>query len=74
MMNGYGMGWFMGIGMALFWGVVILLLVLAVRWVVNRGKTPPGPVPQTPLEILKGRYARGEISQEEFEKMKRELE
>ena len=29
---------------------------------------------QTPLELLKERYARGEISREEFEQMRRDLE
>jgi putative membrane protein len=29
---------------------------------------------QTPLEILKARYARGEITREEYEQMRRDLE
>jgi hypothetical protein len=35
--------------------------------------TPPGP-PQDPLQVLKLRYARGEITREEFEEMKSVLE
>jgi len=33
-----------------------------------------GAGPQTPLEILKIRFARGEITREEFERMKKDLE
>lgn len=33
-----------------------------------------GTLPQAPLEILKARYARGELTSEQYEQMKRELE
>jgi hypothetical protein len=36
-------------------------------------QTPPGP-PEDPLQVLKLRFARGEITREEFEEMKRVLE
>ena len=76
MMNGVStMGPFAWIIMLLFWGVVILGLVIAVRWFVNRDKTEDeGTGPQTALEILKRRFARGEITREEFERMKKDLE
>lgn len=76
MMNGMpAMGPLMWIFMLLFWGLAILGLVLAVRWAVSRGKGGKGEAkPQTPLEVLKLRFARGEISREEFERMKKELE
>ena len=76
MMNGVSMmGPFAWIIMLLFWGVVILGLVIAVRWFVNRDKTEDeGTAPQTALEILKRRFARGEITREEFERMKKDLE
>jgi len=75
-MNGMsGMGLMMWLVMLLVWGFAIFGLVLAIRWVVNWGwgKQKGGP-PQSPLEILKARYARGEISREEFERMKKDLE
>ena len=69
----YGMGWMMMLFMLVFWGLVIAGLALFVRWLVQQGRgTPPGV--ETPIEILKKRYARGEISQEEYERMKRDLE
>lgn len=76
MMNGMpAMGFMMWLFMLIFWGLFILGLVVAVRWFVDRGKTKPGDLePQTPLEILKMRYARGEITKDEFERMKQELE
>jgi putative membrane protein len=46
-----------------------------VRWLVVRGrdgKEQGGAA--TPLDILKSRYARGEIGTEEFERMKKDLE
>lgn len=76
MMGGGGM---MGVGMWIFllllWGFAIFGLVCAVRWLVTRGKAGGGQgSPSTPLEILKARYAKGEIGKEEFERMKKELE
>lgn len=65
----------MGIFMLLFWGVVIIGIVLAVRWLAGQGRS--GHVDgadKAPLDILKQRYARGEITREEFERMKKDLE
>ena len=72
-----GMGWWMifgGIFMLLFWGVIIFLVV----WGVNKLREPKGSSSDTneersPLDIAKERYARGEISQEEFEQIKKNL-
>ncbi|MEJ2698756.1 MAG: SHOCT domain-containing protein [Desulfuromonadales bacterium] len=73
-----GQGGMMGPGMWVFalllWGFAIFGLICAVRWLV--GRVRPGgekPAPETPLNILKRRYAEGEIDREEFERMKKEL-
>lgn len=76
MMNGWGvmgpMGW---IFMLLFWIFAIFGLVCAVRFLVGRGNPGGGHgAPETPLEILKRRYAKGEISKEEFQGAKKDLE
>ncbi|HLX33688.1 MAG TPA: SHOCT domain-containing protein [Candidatus Limnocylindrales bacterium] len=56
-----------------FWGLVIAALVLGVRWLIRQERgghqpPPPGPRPDDPLEILRQRYARGEIDDEEYQR------
>ena len=68
-------GWMpmMGFGilfMALFWLVLIVGVVLLVRWFLGPSGFTRG---ESALEILKKRYARGEINKEEFEERKRDL-
>ncbi len=70
-------GWMWGMhwGWWIFWILLIIILVTLFR--KNR-TTPPGPPPESrkesPLEILKRRYAAGEISTEEYEERKAHLE
>jgi len=77
MMNNFGgHGWGMGYGMGWWWIIGLILLVVVV-WVVvrntrQRNISNPGEK-QSALEILKERYARGEINKNEFEKMKKDL-
>lgn len=49
---------------------LIIGLIFLIKWVVSQSGTKT----DTPLEILKRRYAKGEISQEDFERMKKDLE
>ena len=56
--------------MLVFWGVVIVGIVLGFRWFVSQGRPPSS---DTALEILRQRYARGEIDKQEFEGKKRDL-
>jgi len=72
--GGYGMGWFGGIFMIVFWVAVIAGFFLLVRWVATSSRKGDwGSRDETPLEILKKRYARGEINKEEFEERKKDL-
>jgi len=72
------MGWggmvFGGFLFLLFWVAVIALVVWAVAKVARGGDRVSSPTPrQSPLDIAKERYARGEISREEFEQLKQDL-
>ena len=73
MMDSYGngMGYGMGILGLLFWILVIIGLVLLIKylWEGSQGRREQ----ESALEILKKKYARGEISKEEFEEKKKDL-
>jgi putative membrane protein len=56
--------------MLAFWAVVIAGVVLSIRWFASQGKRPE---PDPALEILRQRYARGDISKDEFDAKKRDL-
>ncbi len=77
MWGGYeGWGWW-GTHMlfsAFFWIVVIAAIVLGVRWLAASGRSESRPARETALDILKTRYAKGEIGREEFEQKKRDLQ
>jgi len=73
MMGGWGMGWFGGIFMMIFWVLVLVGLIFLIKWLVqttNRAKSDAGNGNRA-LEILKERYARGEIDIAEFEEKKK---
>ncbi len=72
---GYGMGWFGMIIMAAFWIAVIVGIVFLIRWLVlsARAEGHKAHPEDSALEILKKRYARGEIDKEEFEEKKKDL-
>lgn len=72
---GYGMmgggWWFIGwIFMILFWVAVILAIIWLYRQVRGEEKAPAA---ETPQDILKRRYASGEITKEEYSEMKKEI-
>lgn len=74
--NGWGWGgWIiMWIGMLLFWAVLVAFVVWAIRaWSGQRPGTGEGPPRQSALDIARERYARGEINDEEFERIRRGL-
>ncbi len=72
---GWGGGW-MAIGwlmMVAFWVLVIAGVVLAVRWAAGRGGWSRQEAPEAPVDILRRRYAAGELTKEQFETMKRDV-
>jgi putative membrane protein len=67
-----GWGW-IGLGMLhmlLFWVLVVLGIVALTRWLAG-GSVRDGPA--RAIDILKARYARGELTKEQFEQMKRDI-
>ena len=66
-------GWWMAAMVAfmvLIWGGLAALAVLSFRWFSKHNTTAEK---QTPLDIAKERYAKGEITKEQFEKIKKDL-
>ncbi|MFH1848658.1 MAG: SHOCT domain-containing protein [archaeon] len=62
----YGhMGLFGGFGMLVFWVAFVWLIV----WLVGQNKATA----ERPAEILKARYARGDITKKQYEEMKKEI-
>ena len=87
MHGGYGGGFFLGGLLTAFWAALIVLLVL---WIVRnwsnisaatrratssvQTSSPAVSPVQTPLEIVQTRYAKGEISREEYDTLRRDLQ
>jgi putative membrane protein len=69
-MLGYGYG---GIFM---WLIVLVLVGVVIYYLlqISRSKGSDGSIIETPLDILKKRYAKGEIDKEEFDRKKKDLE
>ncbi len=75
MMDGFGgHGW--GFGMGFGW-IIGLLILIAIIWLVvrsvNQNNRPQQPGSKSALDILKERYARGEIDKKEFDERKSDL-
>jgi len=68
MMFGYGYGY----GGMFMWLVFLIIIGLLIYFLVHNRQTKDGHS-KTPLEILKERYAKGEITKEEFDKIKQDL-
>lgn len=70
----FGNHGFMGGGfMWIFWILVIVGLVFLIKWIVQQNKAGESKAVENSLEILKKRYARGEIDKHEFEQKKKDL-
>ena len=68
-----GMGWWMLFGSAwmfIFWGGLIALVIWGIVKLTKHGDSS---LKHSPLDIARERYAKGEISREEFEQLKKDL-
>jgi len=66
---GFGYWGFWNIVWYLFWiGIIVLIIWLIYKFIIKKE-----PSSETPLQILKERYAKGEISKKQFEDMKKEI-
>ena len=75
--GGWGLGAGYGVVNIVFFVLWILLLVWLVAYLFhprNYQNHPYWGSAQDPLEILKTRYAKGEINKEQFEQMKKDLQ
>ena len=76
-MGGPGGAWWTmmhyGYGGFFMWIVMIALIGVLVYFLIQLRKAKTGST-ETPLEILKKSYARGEVTKEAFDRMKRDLE
>ncbi|MDE2423936.1 MAG: SHOCT domain-containing protein [Betaproteobacteria bacterium] len=74
-MHGYGwdgMGFGM-VGMLLFWILLIAAIIVLIKYTRSSGDSSERQQEKSALDILKERYARGEIGREEFEQKKHDL-
>ena len=71
-----GWSWMSGFGwifMILFWALIVVGLVALARWIFSTGDSIGGRRAPRPLDILKERYARGEINRDQYEQMRRDV-
>ncbi len=69
------MGFSMVGGMFLFWIALVILVVMASRGLFDSNRTRnSNQLPHSPKEILEHRYARGEITREQFQQILKDLQ
>jgi putative membrane protein len=79
MMWGYnmiGMGWWMIVSSLIWFGLIAVAVWAFARWVSHSSQPNTSYLPPSPsaTEILRQRFARGEIDSDTFERMRRELD
>ena len=64
----------MGAGMWIFWIIIVLILMLVIKLLISSGDRQASSTSESPIEILKKRYANSEIDEEEFNRRRKMLE
>ncbi|TKB23753.1 SHOCT domain-containing protein [Desulfopila sp. IMCC35006] len=72
--SGHMMGYGGGMYMWLFWIFIVGVIAYFVLDRIKHNQNAQDSSGESPTEILKKRYARGEITKEEFDRIKKELE
>ena len=74
--NGLMMHYGFGYGGMFMWLIFLIVLGVVVYFIIqtSKSKNVSGQIQETPLDILKKRYAKGEINKDEFDRMKKDLE
>lgn len=72
---GWGWGWGMlgAVHMVLWWVLIVLGIAVLVKWLFGGTRGGGRPGGHGALDILRERYARGEIGKDEFEQKRRDL-
>ena len=65
-------GWGMGFGF-IPWLVILAVIIAGVVWIVGSQPVRGGQRRSTGLDVLEERYARGEITREEYLRKKRDI-
>ena len=77
MMRG-GWGIVMMLMMLLFWAAIVVVIIVGIRWLMTSSRSGHQATAEreteSALDVLKKRYARGEISKQAFEDMRRDIE
>lgn len=66
-------GGFESIFMIIFWVLIIAGIIYFIKWSFDQPRGSSSQRGNTPLEILKERYAKGEINKQEFDEKKKDL-
>ncbi len=68
-------GWMMMVIMVVFWVLVVIGIVYFARGMASGRGCMPGMMPgtRTPLDTLNERYARGEITREQYQQMRQDM-